>query len=158
MASSNTATRSILSLFRKGLEVAPSVIESINDYGAKVSIRSTSGNQIDYLDLKDERDREKLSRVQEDIEKLCIRDANYWVTLPTGSWVRKNAIQGIEFLLGERYKGLVLRTYGNRILSFIPCDDLDTQILIKEEIKKAIEASLPSRRYKPTWNFYQNAV
>ncbi|MBG0760501.1 hypothetical protein BOO22_13845 [Vibrio cidicii] len=158
MANSSTATRSMVSLFRKGLEIAPNVIESINDYGDRVSIRSTSGSQIDYLDLNKERAEEKLAQLRADLEKLCIRDANYWVTLPTGSWVRKNAIQGIEFLLGERYKGLVLRTYGNRILSFIPCDDLDTQLMIKQEIQKATAASSPSRRYKPTWNFYQNAV
>ncbi|HHX8340879.1 hypothetical protein AB6E05_23530 [Vibrio alginolyticus] len=157
MASSNTATRLMVSLFSEGLEIAPSSLGSINHYDNKVSIRSTDGKQIDYLNLNKERAEEKLARLRADLEKLCIRDANYWVTLPTGSWVRKNAIQGIEFLLGERYKGLVLRTYGNRILSFIPCDDLDTQILIKEEIKKAIEASLPSRRYKPTWDFYQTA-
>ncbi|WP_172565224.1 hypothetical protein [Vibrio navarrensis] len=158
MANSSTATRSMVSLFRKGLEIAPNVIESINDYGDRVSIRSTSGSQIDYLDLNKEGAEEKLAQLRADLEKLCIRDANYWVTLPTGSWVRKNAIQGIEFLLGERYKGLVLRTYGNRILSFIPCDDLDTQLMIKQEIQKATAASSPSRRYKPTWDFYQTAV
>lgn len=158
MANSSTATRSMVSLFRKGLEIAPNVIESINDYGDRVSIRSTSGSQIDYLDLNKERAEEKLAQLRADLEKLCIRDANYWVTLPTGSWVRKNAIQGIEFLLGERYKGLVLRTYGNRILSFIPCDDLDTQLMIKQEIQKATAASSPSRRYKPNWDFHQSAV
>ncbi|MGM6109062.1 hypothetical protein ABLA17_19490 [Vibrio parahaemolyticus] len=158
MANSSTATRTMVSLFRKGLEIAPNVIESINDYGDRVSIRSTSGSQIDYLDLNKERAEEKLAQLRADLEKLCIRDANYWVTLPTGSWVRKNAIQGIEFLLGERYKGLVLRTYGNRILSFIPCDDLDTQLMIKQEIQKATAASSPSRRYKPNWDFHQSAV
>ncbi len=139
-------------------QLSTTILTSINKIKNHVSVRAASGKQLAHLTLKDEKSEQKLDTLFADLEKLCIRDANYWITLPTGSWVRKNAILGYECHLSEKYQGLILRTQGNRILSFIPCDDLDTQLMIKQEIQKATAASSPSRRYKPNWGFYQNAV
>ncbi len=149
--------KNTVTLFSDKQQVSSSLIASIGKIKNQVSVRAASGKQLAHLTLKDEKSEQKLDTLFADLEKLCIRDANYWITLPTGSWVRKNAILGYECHLSEKYQGLILRTQGNRILSFIPCDDLDTQLMIKQEIQKATAASSPSRRYKPTWDFYQTA-
>lgn len=150
--------KNTVALFSDKQQLSTTILASINKIKNHVSVRAASGKQLAHLTLKDEKSEQKLDALFADLEKLCIRDANYWITLPTGSWVRKNAILGYECHLSEKYQGLILRTQGNRILSFIPCDDLDTQLMIKQEILKATAASSPSRRYKPTWDFYQNAV
>ncbi|EPW4778056.1 hypothetical protein ACWLRU_003498 [Vibrio parahaemolyticus] len=150
--------KNTVALFSDKQQLSTTILASINKIKNHVSVRAASGKQLAHLTLKDEKSQQKLDALFADLEKLCIRDANYWITLPTGSWVRKNAILGYECHLSEKYQGLILRTQGNRILSFIPCDDLDTQLMIKQEIQKATAASSPSRRYKPTWDFYQNAA
>ncbi|ENJ1590821.1 hypothetical protein AB0539_004152 [Vibrio parahaemolyticus] len=150
--------KNTVTVFSDKLQVSTSIVVSINKIKNHVSVRAASGKQLAHLTLKAEKSEQKIDTLFADLEKLCIRDANYWITLPTGSWVRKNAILGYECHLSEKYQGLILRTQGNRILSFIPCDDLDTQLMIKQEIQKATAASSPSRRYKPNWDFYQNAV
>ncbi|HCG6674943.1 MULTISPECIES: hypothetical protein [unclassified Vibrio] len=150
--------KNTVNLFSVKLQVSTSILASINITDSNISVRAASGKQLAHLTLKDEESEQNLDTLFADLEKLCIRDANYWITLPTGSWVRKNAILGYECHLSDKYQGLILRTQGNRILSFIPCDDLDTQLMIKQEIQKATAASSPSRRYKPTWDFYQTAV
>ncbi|EHG1331007.1 hypothetical protein OC523_002155 [Vibrio vulnificus] len=150
--------KNTVALFSDKQQLSTTILASINKIKNHVSVRAASGKQLAHLALKDEKSEQKLDALFADLEKLCIRDANYWITLPTGSWVRKNAILGYECHLSEKYQGLILRTQGNRILSFIPCDDLDTQLVIKQEIHKAASASSPSRRYKPTWDFYQTAV
>ncbi|WP_391856539.1 hypothetical protein [Vibrio cidicii] len=150
--------KNTVALFSDKQQLSTTILASINKIKNHVSVRAASGKQLAHLTLKDEKSEQKLDALFADLEKLCIRDANYWITLPTGSWVRKNAILGYECHLSEKYQGLILRTQGNRILSFIPCDDLDTQLMIKREIHKATAASSPSRRYKPTWDFYQTAV
>ncbi|EGQ9167375.1 hypothetical protein V9654_003947 [Vibrio parahaemolyticus] len=150
--------KNTVALFSDKQQLSTTILASINKIKNHVSVRAASGKQLAHLTLKDEKSEQKLDALFADLEKLCIRDANYWITLPTGSWVRKNAILGYECHLSEKYQGLILRTQGNRILSFIPCDDLDTQLMIKQEIHKATAASSPSRRYKPTWDFYQTAV
>ncbi|ODZ01750.1 hypothetical protein [Vibrio parahaemolyticus] len=150
--------KNTVALFSDKQQLSTTILASINKIKNHVSVRAASGKQLAHLTLKDEKSEQKLDALFADLEKLCVRDANYWITLPTGSWVRKNAILGYECHLSEKYQGLILRTQGNRILSFIPCDDLDTQLMIKQEIHKATAASSPSRRYKPTWDFYQTAV
>ncbi|WP_423839880.1 hypothetical protein ONE56_11355 [Vibrio mytili] len=150
--------KNTVALFSDKQQLSTTILASINKIKNHVSVRAASGKQLAHLTLKDEKSEQKFDALFADLEKLCIRDANYWITLPTGSWVRKNAILGYECHLSEKYQGLILRTQGNRILSFIPCDDLDTQLMIKQEILKATAASSPSRRYKPTWDFYQTAV
>ncbi|EGR2205660.1 hypothetical protein AB8302_004201 [Vibrio parahaemolyticus] len=150
--------KNTVALFSDKQQLSTTILASINKIKNHVSVRAASGKQLAHLTLKDEKSEQKLDALFADLEKLCIRDANYWIPLPTGSWVRKNAILGYECHLSEKYQGLILRTQGNRILSFIPCDDLDTQLMIKQEIHKATAASSPSRRYKPTWDFYQTAA
>lgn len=130
----------------------------INDINGHISVRALSGKQLAYLLLRDGKSQEKLDALHSALEKLCIRDANYWIVLPTGSWVRKNAIWGYEQHQSSKYSGVILRTQHNRILSFIPCDSLDMQHLIIQEMHKATESKSPSRRYKPDWNFYNQAA
>ncbi|EJS4060934.1 hypothetical protein NW009_003873 [Vibrio parahaemolyticus] len=150
--------KNTVTVFCDKLQVSSSLIASIGKFKNQVSVRAASGKQLAHLTLKDEKSEQKLDTLFADLEKLCIRDANYWITLPTGSWVRKNAILGYECHLSEKYQGLILRTQGNRVLSFIPCDDLDMQHLIIQEMHKATESKTPSRRYKPNWDFYNQAA
>ncbi len=150
--------KNTVTLFSDKQQVSSSILASINITDGNISVRAVSGKQLAHLTLKDEKSEQKLDTLFADLEKLCIRDANYWITLPTGSWVRKNAILGYECHLSEKYQGLILRTQGNRVLSFIPCDDLDMQHLIIQEMHKATESKTPSRRYKPNWDFYNQAA
>ncbi|EHD0098049.1 hypothetical protein JZN58_002971 [Vibrio vulnificus] len=150
--------KNTVTVFNDKLQVSTSIVASINKIKNHVSVRAASGKQLAHLTLKAEKCEQKLDTLFADLEKLCIRDANYWITLPTGSWVRKNAILGYECHLSEKYQGLILRTQGNRVLSFIPCDDLDMQHLIIQEMHKATESKTPSRRYKPNWDFYNQAA
>ena len=140
------------------LHVSPSLIASIGQYKNQISVRATNGKQLAHLELKDGKSKQKLEALHSELEKLCIRDANYWITLPTGSWVRKNSILGYEQHQSSKHSGVILRTQHNRILSFIPCDDLDMQHLIIQEMHKATESRTPSRRYKPDWGFYNQAA
>ncbi|MDF5467279.1 hypothetical protein P3696_18770 [Vibrio parahaemolyticus] len=150
--------KDMVKLFSTHLELLPSILSAINIVKNNVSVRVANGKQVAYQALKDEQSQAKLDALLADLEKKCIRDANYWVTLPTGSWVRKNSILGYELHQSEKHSGVILRTQNNRILSFIPCADLDMQRLIVQELHKATESKTPSRRYKPDWNFYNQAA
>ena len=150
--------KSTMTVFSDKLQVSSSLIASINKNKNHVSVRAGNGKQLAHLKLKDEKSEKTLEALHSELEKLCIRDANYWITLPTGSWVRKNSILGYEQHQSSKYSGVILRTQHNRILSFIPCDDLDMQHLIIQEMHKATESKTPSRRYKPDWNFYNQAA
>lgn len=150
--------KNTVTVFSDKLQVSPSLIASINKNKNHVSVRAGNGKQLAHLKLKDEKSEKKLQALHSELEKLCIRDANYWITLPTGSWVRRNSILGYEQHQSSKYSGVILRTQHNRILSFIPCDDLDMQHLIIQEMHKATECKTPSRRYKPDWNFYNQAA
>ncbi|YCO04061.1 hypothetical protein ACB087_10955 [Vibrio sp. VNB-15] len=152
------STKNTVILFNDTLELSPSTLCAMNKIKGNVSVRAANGKQVAYLALKDEKSQAKFDALLADLEKKCIRDANYWLTLPTGSWVRKNSILGYELHQSEKHSGVILRTQNNRILSFIPCADLDMQRLIVQELHKATESKTPSRRYKPDWNFYNQAA
>lgn len=153
---SDKSSLKTVNLFDEKKQSSPSVLASINVINNKhASVRCANGKQLAHLDIsKDDSSKEKLEKLFSRLEKLCIRDANYWVKLPTGSRVRKNAILGFECSNGK-HQGVILRAHNNRILSFIPCLDEETQIRIIQELKLAIEQRTPSRRYQPTWDFYQ---
>lgn len=152
------STKNMVKLFCDKQYQVPSNITSINLINDDVSVRGSNGKQLAHLQVKDEQTRAKYTSLLSDLEKRCIRDANYWVILPTGSWVRKNAILGYQQHQSSKRSGVILRTQHNRILSFIPCDDMDIQRLIIQELHKATESKIPSRRYKPDWDFYNQAA
>jgi hypothetical protein len=155
---STDSTKNTVALFSDKHHQSPSNLAVINNINGHISVRASSGKQLAYLLLRDGKSQEKLDALHSALEKLCIRDANYWIVLPTGSWVRKNSILGYEQHQSSKYSGVILRTQHNRILSFIPCDSLDMQHLIIQEMHKATESRTPSRRYKPDWNFYNQAA
>jgi len=158
-AKSEKESSRIVNLFNEKRQSSPSALESINLINHKyVSVRTTNGKQIAHLDMaKGDSGKEKLEKLFSQLRKMCIRDANYWVELPTGSWIRKNAILGFQCADGV-HQGVILRAHNNRILSFIPCVGAETKLRIIQEIKLAIAERAPSRRYQPTWDFYQEQV
>ena len=121
-AKSEKESSKIVNLFNEKRQSSPSTLESINLINHKyVSVRTTNGKQIAHLDMsKDDSSKAKLEKLFSQLRTMCIRDANYWVELPTGSWIRKNAILGFECADGA-HQGVILRAHNNRILSFIPC-------------------------------------
>lgn len=149
----------MIELFRPELTVSPSLISAINIEKAKyASIHSSNGLQLAHLELNNEKAVNKLNTLLEELEKICIRDANYWIRLPNGSLVRKNSVLGFQCHNSSHNKGVVIRTQNNRILSFIPCEDSDSQLKIVQELHRAIEIKQPSQRYKPSWDFLNNVV
>lgn len=151
-------TKNTVALFSDKHHQSPSNLAAINIINGHVSVRASSGKQLAYLFVQDEKSQEKLDALHSALEKLCIRDANYWIVLPTGSWVRKNAILGLECHHSEQHRGVILRTQHNRILSFIPCEEMDQQHLIIQELHKAMESKTPRNRRKPSWDFINQAA
>ncbi|PTP27536.1 hypothetical protein [Vibrio splendidus] len=151
------ASTKVVDLFDKKNQRSPSAVAIINVYEDKyASVRTANHKQLAHLNMsKDDSGKEKLETLFSTLDKLCIRDANYWVTLPTGSRVRKNTILGFE-CVNSKHSGVILRGHNDQIVTFIPCSTEEGQTRIINEIKQAIEETAPSRRYHPTWDFYQD--
>lgn len=155
----SSPSKVVIELFKPELQLKPSLLACINVYKNRfVSVLSSNGKQLAHLKLKDETAHKKLNKLFSELEKLCTRDANYWVKLPTGSWVRKNAVLGFQCHSDNKHRGVLLRTQNNRILSFIPCKDSDNQLKVVQELQRAIEVKQPSQRHIPSWDFLNHAA
>lgn len=140
------------------VEIAATSIAVITNYSGKcASIKDHNGKQLAFLQhTSDGKSQAKLQELLEELAKHGKIDANYWVELPNSHWLRKNMIYGFERHYGK-HRGVIIRGSGNHVISFIPCSDKSMQERIIQELKKAIEVVSPSRRHKPTWDFYTAA-